>query len=124
MAEPNTLRFHYIKGTDFRTFHADGVFGGPAPSGKQLNLSFYAERLPIPTETVHRLVQDPGGQVRLGEEMSDLRQSREGLIRELQCNIVMPLSAAKLLRDWLQTNIKLLEDAPTESASSEPKVET
>ena len=35
-----------------QTIHADGVMGGILPSGRAMNIAFYAERIPFPTEEV------------------------------------------------------------------------
>lgn len=94
--EEDQISFEYIKGSQFRTFHADGVFGAINP---KLNLQFYFwnERIPIPRKMVHKLTLDGT----LGDEIPELREQRDSLIRELDMSLVMDYDTATDLRDWL-----------------------
>ena len=102
METQRKIDFHYLKPPDYRTFHADGVIGGVTPSGG-LSISFYVERLPIP-QTITNTVAVDG---KLMEEAS--RTTKNGVIRELDCGIILTYEASKALQDWLSTNIQLLE---------------
>jgi hypothetical protein len=93
----DTVRFHYLKSYGFRTVHADGAMGGPTPRGKGLHIAFYAERAPIPTMTVHKVTDSQ----QLGEEILDERSSRDGIVRELEVDVVMDIGAARDLHGWL-----------------------
>lgn len=89
------LRFHYIKSNYFRVIHADGVYGGVSPQGL-IQLAFFSERQPIPQQTVQKFDDK-----RLGEEVVELRVSRDGVVREIETNVLMSAKEAKKLRDFL-----------------------
>ena len=97
-----SVDFHYIKSPGFRSVHADGVWGGATPRG-YITMSFYSERFPIPQKLVFE--HTPEG--RLGKEIS--RQSRDGLIREVDVEVMMDLEMAKSFRVWLDDKIQFLE---------------
>lgn len=101
--KPRTVDFEYIKSGDYRVIYADGVHGGPTPRG-MVQLSFYAERTPIPRKIVHQIVDN-----QLGPELRDRRESRTGIIRQVAATVVMSLDSARSLRDWLDEKIEVLE---------------
>lgn len=98
----DNIIFHYLKPSDYRTFHIDGAVGGPTPRGG-LFISFYLERSPIPQTTTHELTKQEG----LGQEIA--RTGKDGVIREIECGVVMNLEAAKALSQWLEIQIQKLE---------------
>ena len=55
-------------------------------------LSFYSERLPIPQKLVHEVTAEG----RLGKETS--RKTKEGLIREVDVEVLMDLDMSKSFR--------------------------
>lgn len=89
------LRFHYIKSNYFRVIHADGVYGGVSPQGL-IQIAFFSERVPIPQQTVHTF--DNG---KISGEVEEFRVSRDGVVREIETNVLMSVAEAKKLRDWL-----------------------
>lgn len=108
------IRFHYIKSSAFRTIHADGVFGGVTP---RLNISatFYNERGPLPDQTVQDVREDGT----LGTEILEERIIRDGILRELEANIVMDVAVAKSLVKWLNEKIALIEKGLVETRQAE-----
>lgn len=110
--KPRTVKFEYIKSGDYRVIYADGVHGGPTPRG-MVQLSFYAERSPIPRKIVHQIVDN-----QLGPEVRDQRESRTGIIRQVAATVVMSLDSARSLREWLDEKIEVLEGVH-ESAEQE-----
>lgn len=108
MADTPVVRFHYIKSNAYRVVHADGVVGGPTPSGL-VHVSFFSERLPIPTVVDHAVSDIGGGRGTLGNEIA--REGKKGVVREVEVGVVMTLDTAKLLRAWLDDNITRLETA-------------
>lgn len=104
MELPESVRFHYLKGNQYRNVFADGVIGGPTPSGK-LHLSFYVERIPIPDQTASRVLST--GEI--GEDIPELKITREGMLRELEFGLMVDIEFAKKLRDWLDRNIHQVE---------------
>lgn len=110
--KPRTVDFEYIKSGDYRVIYADGVHGGPTPRG-MVQLSFYAERTPIPRKIVHQILDN-----QLGPELRDRRESRSGIIRQVAATVVMSLDTARSLREWLDEKIEILESV--HSPESEP----
>ena len=104
--------FHYIKSSDFRTVFCDAVWGGVTPHG-YITMSVCSERFPIPRKVTH-LVQEDG---ELGEEDVSKREAKTGVVREVGVAVVMDLSMARSLVDWLNRHIehlqnqKLIEDS-------------
>lgn len=94
MEENNTLSFKYIKGPDCKTFFIEGAAGGITPRGN-IFLHLYQERRPTPDSVTHEITEDG----RLGDIKSS--EVHDGLIREIQCGLVLePIAAAQLLA-WL-----------------------
>lgn len=109
--EVREISFHYIKAPFYRTVHADGVFGGVTPTGL-IEAAIYSERFPIPTYVKHELHG-----IKLGRETQ--RLSRDGIVRELECGLVLSLESAELLRAWLDEKIALLKKAESEPVGAE-----
>jgi hypothetical protein len=99
-AEPKTVRFYYLKSVHFRVIHADGAFGGVTPKG-QLHFSVYSERHAIPKEIVYDIKENGT----IGEERIADRVVRNGLVRELDADIVMDLPTAVSFRTWINTKV-------------------
>jgi len=100
---PDQVRFHYLKSDFFRVLHVDGVHGGISPRG-QIQMAVFNERLPIPQQSVYKLVD--GG---LGEEISDERIQKEGIIREVEAELLMSVDTARSLVAWLTDKIDQIE---------------
>ena len=99
---PKSVEIHYLKANDFRVIHADGVWGGVAPRG-YITMSVFSERNPIPRKMVFDVT--PDGQ--LGP-VTD-RDSKEGIIREVEVEVVMDVPLAKSLVEWLKDKITFAE---------------
>lgn len=107
MADAPVVRYHHIKSNAYRVVHADGVVGGPTPSGL-IHVSFFSERQPIPTIIDHAIIVTGEGRGVLGEEVA--REGKKGVVREIEVGVAMTLDMAKLLHTWLGKHIKDLED--------------
>ncbi len=92
--KPATVTFHYIKSPQHRTIHVDGAYGSVTPQGAIL-VCFFNERFPIPRETTHDVLD---GNV-AGEPRS--RESKEGIVREIDVAAVFRPSAARRVGQWL-----------------------
>ena len=103
--QPKRIRYHYLKSGFFRTIHSDGVYGGVTPHGN-IHIAFYSERIPIPQQIEH-VVKEDGT---LGDEDRAARITREGVVREVDVDVVVSLGLAIALRKWLDDKIKTLED--------------
>lgn len=96
------IALHYLKTPDYRSFHVDGVFGGPTPRGN-IYMEFFLERAVTPQTVVHKVTKAG----RLGKELG--REGKIGIIREVEAGAVMDLKTAELMRDWLDSKIKTLK---------------
>ena len=114
--KPKKLRYHFIKSNAFRSIHADGVFGGVTPR-LTIAATFFNERPPLPDQTVHE-INDNGT---VGDEIKDERISRDGIVRELEANLIMDVEFAKALRNWLTTKIDLIEEQLKEQKEEKVK---
>ena len=90
------IRFFYEKSRDFRVVHVDGAYGGLTPSGKNVAVSLYSERRPIPREQVF----DVGSDGRLADRPK-ATVSKQGLFREVEVCAIMDIAAAQALHAWL-----------------------
>ena len=66
-------------------------------------MSFYSERAPIPKKLVHKVTSEGV----LGNEIS--RETKAGLIREVDVEVIMDLDMARSFRDWMDEKISFLE---------------
>ena len=98
----SSITFHYIKSNEFRVIHADGVWGGATPRS-YITMSFYSERVPIPQTITHEVKEGI-----LGSEQN--RSSKDGIIREVEVEVMIDLVMAKSLIPWLQEKIDQLEN--------------
>lgn len=99
------VRFHYLKSTQYRVIHSDGAIGGVSAHG-YINFSLYSERQAIPREQVFPVM--PNG--KLGEPIDSESVSREGMVREMDVNVIMGLEQAKSVKDMLEkliTNLSI-----------------
>ena len=99
------VRFEYIKSNLFRVIHVDGAIGGLTPSGN-IHMAVFNERLAIPQQIV--IAVNPNGT--LGGELKESRVVREGVIREMDADLMMDLPTAKSILKWLKENIEKLEN--------------
>ena len=107
--------FHFIKSNHFRVIHGDGAWGGITPGGN-LAIVFYSERMPIPQSIEHEITQDGT----LGQRTN--LESKQGVVREMEVEVVVNLEAAKGILNWLRGQIDSLEQAQSdaEQEASQP----
>jgi hypothetical protein len=98
------VKFHYEKGNFFRVIHVDGAIGGLTPT-LDIFLSIYNQRAPIPQITVQRVTSSS----QLGEEVLEERVQKDGVFREVEVGLVMNLTVAKALHQWLTEKIEIAE---------------
>lgn len=106
MADPKSekpssaIQFHYIKNPAFRVLHVDGAYGGITPRGL-IHCAVYSERpaiVRIAEQDFDAVASRPVGDQRTVD-------SREGIVRELDADLMMSLPTAMELRDWLTLRI-------------------
>src|SRR5258708_3697353 len=101
---PDKLRIEYQKSHSFRVIHADGAYGGTSPR-LQLFIAFYSERFPIPRVLTYESCSTGAPR----EEVIAERESKEGIIREIEVGVTMDINAAKGFAAWLSQQIAELE---------------
>lgn len=98
------VRIEYKKSHSFRVIHADGAYGGTSP---RLNLfvAFYSERFPLPNVLTYETSISGAPAI----EVSSERESKEGIIREMEVGVTLDLNAAKGFLSWLTEQVSELE---------------
>lgn len=91
------LAFDYIKSADFKTIWADGAIGGITPSGN-IHVALYSERFAIPKREIFKVDWDSG---ELNEQNHDKTESRNAIVREMSCDLVLQPKVAKALAEWI-----------------------
>jgi hypothetical protein len=94
------IEFHFEKSRYFRVIHADGAFGGVAPGNRNIHLAIFSERSPLPRTITHRVADGL-----LGEEIIERRETKQGIFREVEADLVMTVEVAVAIRDWLDQRI-------------------
>jgi len=102
-AIPKQLDIHYVKTSNYRTFYIDGLFGGLTPNGK-IYMETFLQRQPTPQLIQHAINEDGT----LGKELK--RIGKEGFIREIEAGMVFDLQTAKIMIEWLQSQVKEFEE--------------
>jgi hypothetical protein len=91
----DTVALEYIKSQFFRVIHVDGAIGGPTPTG-HIHLALFSERPAIP-----RRVVVPIANGSLGDPIPAETVVRDGMVREMDVDIMMSLSTAEQLGNLL-----------------------
>ena len=99
---PQRVKFFYIKGQHFRVIHVDGSIGGLTPRGL-LHIALFNERPAIPQMTEHGFTEEGY----LGD--ATVQEGKEGIVRELEVDILMSRATAVEMRDWLSNRIEDLD---------------
>lgn len=102
---PKNFDFHFIKSNSFRVVHCDGVWGGTTPRG-YITMSVYSERSPLPRKVTHHVTEEGI----IGDEIIERRECREGIVREVDVEMILDLDMAKSLVRWLGGHIEFLEN--------------
>jgi hypothetical protein len=99
------LEFDFEKSNYFRVIHVDGIFGGVAPATQLLHVGIYNERQPIPKKVFHPIKDGA-----LQPETVSKRETRSGLFREVEADLVMSMEVAVAFRAWLDTRITEMQN--------------
>jgi hypothetical protein len=102
--KPKRIRFSYIKSNFFRVIHVDGAVGAPAPTGF-IRMTLYNERIAVPPATVHQISAEGG----VGAELREERVTKDGIVREMETDVVLTREAAVMLQNWLAGQIVKLD---------------
>ena len=101
------MHFEYEKSGLHRVVYADGMYGGVAPRGNHLNISFFSERWPIPKQ-LDFTPTSAGQNWAKVEGEPKAKKAREGIFREVEVTVVMDLQVAQSFYRWLGEKISLL----------------
>jgi hypothetical protein len=83
---------------------ADGVVGSVTPA-KHIHFALYGERPAIPRRQVFKVDMKTGV---LGEQVVEKLVSRNSIVRELACDVVVTQEVAENLARWLLDRVKEL----------------
>lgn len=119
-AKAATARFqlpvHFIKSGNFRVIHANGAWYGGDNQGN-IHMTFFNERSPIPKMMVVNLNEQG---IVVGEDESK-RESKQGIVREMEVDIVMSFQVAMNLYQTLGENLKAIQEINKLSVSEQIK---
>jgi hypothetical protein len=101
-----SVEIHQQKANFFRVIHADGVWCS-MNTHKQIHMTFYNERYPIPTKIFLGL-NEQGFPIR--EEL-EKRETKKDWFREMEVDVVLTLEAARQVHTNLGQFIQLAEKA-------------
>lgn len=102
------LYISWQKSNFFRVIHSDGAWGGLTPKG-MLSIAFFSERAPIPRTTSLKIDISPGSNVASASGAERVDDSREGIVREVECQILMSVDSARLLQQWLAEHLQAVD---------------
>jgi len=110
MAEQKTptITFNMIKSNYFRVVYAEGAWGGVTPKG-DISFALYNERHALPQVTRLELKEVPGGLQAAAPE--EILERKEGVVREVEVQVVMNLGSAISFHEWLGQKIKEGQEA-------------
>lgn len=95
-----SINFDFEKSGLFRVIYVEGGWGGIALDG-MIHCALYNQRAPIPKSLVHEVDPETG---QVGKELTEKRQSRAGIFREVEAEVVMSPEAAMQIGKWLVDN--------------------
>jgi hypothetical protein len=101
-AETREIEYHFVKSNYFRVLHVTGAYGG-ITSNLLIHMNVYGDRTPIPKTMGHEIRADN----RIGTETR--REGKQGVIREVEADIVIDVETAKAMVHWLNDKIVAVE---------------
>lgn len=72
-------------------------------------MSVFSERAPVPKRMVHKVIGRVPGVIvggTLGPEITEKREIRQGVFREVEADLVFSVETAIAMRDWLDQRIQ------------------
>lgn len=99
------LKFKYYFPDDYKPVYTNGVWGGITPRG-EIEIHFLYDRKPLPLYSTHELTKEKGlSGVPTKLEIGDF------ILRFVQTGVVMDLTSAESLYEWLGEKLKDLRGA-------------
>jgi hypothetical protein len=97
-----TIPVYYQRGRHYRTIEAEGAQAGITPRGK-VQFTLFSELRPTPEFVLHRV--SPTGN--LGDVLEQV--VKEGIVREVEVNVVMDLATTVQFIDLLQRTLQQIQ---------------
>ena len=94
--------FRYVYPSDLRDYYVNGAWGGLTPRD-EIYMHLYSERRPIPKTITHEVKEDG----LIGDEID--RKYGGDVIRLIQASVVMDVTVAIAIRDWLDSKIQIVQ---------------
>lgn len=96
-SEKAKIEIFYEKNPLYRTIYSDGLIGGFTPANA-ISLSFYATRNTIPKSAIHEIETNNT----LSPSFTPGKDSKIGIIREIEVGVYMNKETAKDIYDFLK----------------------
>jgi len=105
MAKTNTQKItvHNKFANTYRQIHVDGAYGGITPRAL-INLSFFAERVPIPKSSDFEIENNA-----IGKLIKNSDDTKTGVLREYEFGVYMSIEVAKSIVALLSAQIEQFE---------------
>jgi hypothetical protein len=100
------VAFDYIKSPNFHIVWADGLIGGVTPT-KHIHFALYGERPAIPRRQVFKVDTTTGV---LGAPVVEKMISRNSIVRELSCDVVISPDVAEMVAKWLLDRVNEIKE--------------
>ena len=113
--EEKELQFHYVKSNFFRVLHVTGAFGGLSPQ-LFIHMNVFGDRLPLPTLSTQKIDAIEGRSPEV------IKEGKQGVIREVEADIVLDIETAKNLVVWLRDKINQAEMIVKKAIEEEAKI--
>lgn len=105
--ELKNIKFKYVFDDQYTPTYISGGIGGITP-GKDIVINFYFERHPIPYKETTKIKND--GSMEVISREPETESDQLSFIRHIENGIVMNLNTAKSIREYLDKQIKILEE--------------
>ena len=91
----------YIYSEDYNPLYVNGAYGGSNPNG-EIVIHFYHERLPVPKKSTLTISES--------SHIEEFESDGYGIVRFVQNGIIMNVTTAKMIHDWLGAHILKMEE--------------
>lgn len=108
---PDQVVFYYEKSPLSRVIHADGAWGGPTAQGN-IYMALFSEHQGLPDTVMYAIDEE---QNRLQEIEQASQELPRRWLRQVEAEIIVSLSTARAVRDWLHDKITALERRQAEA---------
>jgi hypothetical protein len=111
---PTKIGIYYQRSRHYRTIHADGAQLGVTPRAA-IQFTLFTDQRPMPEFVLHQI--NPDGN--LGEVIEEAK--KEGVIREVEANVVMDVATATSFVEKLQGVLEQIKSLQAKAQQAEPQ---